>query len=64
MQFNPNTAWQLWQVERNHRAALPTRRRQERSLLRRQDQKGPRGSYEPRRAPTDTNVMPSGPATA
>jgi hypothetical protein len=64
MQFNPNTAWQLWQVERHDRSALPTRRSGVRSLLRRDDQKGPGGSYEPRRAPTETNVMPSGPATA
>jgi hypothetical protein len=63
MQFNPNTAWQLWQVERFDRSELPTRRRA-RTLLRRGDQKGPRGSYEPRRAPTETKVMPSGPATA
>jgi hypothetical protein len=64
MQFNPNTAWQLWQVEQNQRLGLPTARRQVRDELRPDDQKGPRGSYEPRRAPTDTNVIPSGPATA
>jgi hypothetical protein len=64
MQFNPNTAWQLWQVEQNQRSGLPTTRRQVRDLLRREDRKGPRGSVDPRRAPTDTNVIPSGPATA
>ena len=62
MQLNPNTAWQLWQVERCDRSGLATRRRQVRKLLRRDDQKGPRGSYEPRRAPTETKVIPSGPA--
>ena len=64
MQFHPNTAWQLWQVERNQRSGLAARRRAIRNPQRRDDQKGPRGSYEPRRAPTETNVMPSGPATA
>jgi hypothetical protein len=64
MQFHPNTAWQLWQVEHSERAGLAARRRVIRNQQRRDDQKGPRGSYEPRRAPTETSTMPSGPATA
>jgi hypothetical protein len=64
MQIHPTTAWQLWEAERGQRLATAARRQHGRSRLRRKDQKGPRGSYEPRRAPTDTNVMPSGPATA
>jgi hypothetical protein len=64
MQFHPNTAWQLWQVERNEQLGRTARRRAIRNRQRHDDQKGPRGSYAPRRAPTETNVMPSGPATA
>jgi len=64
MQFHPNTAWQLWQVERSEQLGRTARRRAIRNRQRRDDQKGPRGSYEPRRAPTDTSVIPSGPATA
>jgi hypothetical protein len=63
MYIHPSTAWQLWEAERTERLAQ-ARRQHRRKWLRRNDQKGPRGSYEPRRAPTETNVIPSGPATA
>jgi hypothetical protein len=63
MYMHPSTAWQLWEAERSERLAY-ARCRNRRKWLARNTQKGPRGSYEPRRAPTDTNVMPSGPATA
>jgi hypothetical protein len=59
MQIHPNTAWQLWQVERSEQLTRAARRQHRRNWLRRNDQKGPRGSYEPRRAPTGTNVLPS-----
>jgi hypothetical protein len=44
MQFHPNTAWQLWQVERSEQLSRTARRRAIRNRLRREDQKGPRGS--------------------
>jgi hypothetical protein len=63
MYIHPSTAWQLWEAERTERLTQ-ARLQHRRKWLRRNGQKGPRGSYEPRRAPTETNVIPSGPATA